>query len=112
MNSIVEKIKIPFTATVTFSLQPFIENAKTLNMMWKTVPIRFMSEMWKRLDLAIVGIGEPISLSNALRTSMTRSSLQPYETRGGWRHSSKILQRGRNALRFGMRISSGYLLIS
>ncbi|WP_289058535.1 sugar-binding transcriptional regulator [uncultured Mesotoga sp.] len=68
MNSIVEKIANSFHSNRYYLFAPaFIENAKTLNMMLEDSSIRFMSEMWKRLDLAIVGIGEPISLSNAFK---------------------------------------------
>jgi len=68
MNSIVEKIANSFHSNRYYLFAPaFIENSKTLNMMLEDGSIRFMSEMWKRLDLAIVGIGEPISLSNAFK---------------------------------------------
>jgi DNA-binding transcriptional regulator LsrR (DeoR family) len=68
MNSIVEKIANSFHSNRYYLFAPaFIENANTLNMILEDSSIRFMSEMWKRLDLAIVGIGEPISLSNAFK---------------------------------------------
>ncbi len=68
MNSIVEKIANAFRSKRYYLYAPaHMKHAKTLQMMLEDDAISLVVEMWKKLDLAIVGIGEPISLSNTFR---------------------------------------------
>ncbi len=68
MNSIVEKIANAFKSNRYYLYAPaHLKNSKTLKMMLEDDSINLVVEMWKKLDLAIVGIGEPISLANAFR---------------------------------------------
>jgi len=68
MNSIVEKMANAFHAMRYYLHAPAVlENPAVLEIMLQDNSIKLVTDMWDKLDLAIVGIGEPISLSNAFK---------------------------------------------
>jgi DNA-binding transcriptional regulator LsrR (DeoR family) len=68
MNTLVEKISNTFSASSFYLHAPaFFEDKKALEFMIKDGSIQIVTELWEKLDMAIVGIGEPISLSNAFK---------------------------------------------
>jgi len=68
MNSIVEKMANAFHAMRYYLHAPAVlENPAALEIMLKDNSLKLVTDMWDKLDLAIVGIGEPISLSNAFK---------------------------------------------
>ncbi|TYC06799.1 MAG: sugar-binding transcriptional regulator [Kosmotoga sp.] len=68
MNTLVEKISNAFNASSFYLHAPaFFEDQKALEIMLKDGSIQIVTELWEKLDMAIVGIGEPISLSNAFK---------------------------------------------
>jgi deoxyribonucleoside regulator len=76
MNTIVEKISNAFHSNRYYLFAPaFLESSKTLQMMLEDNSIKSVVEIWNKLDVAIVGIGEPISLSNAFRNIYDKNFL-------------------------------------
>lgn len=76
MNSIVEKIANAFHSNRFYLFAPaFLQDSKTLELMLNDSSIKLVSQLWNSLDLAIVGIGEPISLSNAFKNIYDKSFL-------------------------------------
>ncbi len=68
MNTLVEKISNAFSASSFYLHAPaFFEDKKALEFMIKDGSIQIVTELWEKLDMAIVGIGEPLSLSNAFK---------------------------------------------
>lgn len=72
MNALVEKISNAFGSSRYYLHAPaFFDDADALKLMLKDRSTQIVTELWKRLDMAVVGIGEPISLSNAFRPVFT-----------------------------------------
>lgn len=68
MNTLVEKISSVFNASSFYLHAPaFFEDPNALDLMLRDGSVQIVTELWKKLDMAIVGIGEPISLSNAFK---------------------------------------------
>jgi len=68
VNSIVEKMANAFQALRYYLHAPAVlENLTDLETILQNNAIKLVTDMWNKLDLAIVGIGEPISLSNAFK---------------------------------------------
>jgi len=69
VNALVEKISDAFGSARYYLHAPaFLEDPKTLEHLLNNESVRIITNLWNRLNLAVVGIGEPISLSNAFRS--------------------------------------------
>lgn len=74
VNALVEKIADVFHSNRYYLHAPaFFEDNESLRYMLSNESVRTIVDLWDRLDLAVVGIGEPISLSNAFRSVLPQN---------------------------------------
>lgn len=74
VNALVEKIADAFHSNRYYLHAPaFFEDNESLKYMLSNESVRTIVDLWDRLDLAVVGIGEPISLSNAFRSVLPQN---------------------------------------
>jgi len=74
VNTLVEKIADAFDSARYYLHAPaFFDDHMSLKHMLNNESVRSIVELWDKLDLAVVGIGEPISLSNAFRSVLPQS---------------------------------------
>ncbi len=70
MNTLVEKMANIFSAIRYYLYAPaHFDSIETLNMMLKEKAISSVVKLWSNVDIALVGIGEPITLSTLLKES-------------------------------------------